>query len=337
MSNEKSRDDIFDNIKALLIFLVVFGHLIEPMLLGKIKVLYIGIYLFHMPLFVFCSGYFAKFDPKRVLTRLIYPYFMFQLLYCLFDRYVLGGEAVLQFSTPYWIMWYMLAMIVWTCTAPLLEQAKRKWQMAVIILAAFAIGLAAGFADTIGYYLSLSRIISFFPFFVLGFYLRKMGSLAAQRSFLSKWRVRGLLLLFVLAIMAWSFMVYPNFNPAWLYGSYPYAALAYSWTNRLTFYVFAMVISLLLIAVLPGKPTLFSAIGRYSIYIYLLHGFFIKLYVKFGLYSALPNQYITLCVSVLLALLLVFIFSSSPVRRVASPLIAAPFPFSGQDRKGVPK
>ena len=51
-----------DNIKALLIFLVVIGHFVDE-LVGKsdvFKCIYIFVYSFHMPLFIFLSGYLSR-------------------------------------------------------------------------------------------------------------------------------------------------------------------------------------------------------------------------------------------------------------------------------------
>ena len=57
----KERDYFFDNLKAVLIFLVVLGHFLLP-IHGKSVLVIIKrlIYVFHMPLFVFVSGYFSK-------------------------------------------------------------------------------------------------------------------------------------------------------------------------------------------------------------------------------------------------------------------------------------
>ena len=78
------RDYFFDNIKAVLIFFVVLGHFLLPIheegILVLIKRL---IYVFHMPLFVFVSGYFSKriykdgrFNFKKILY-LIKAYIVF--------------------------------------------------------------------------------------------------------------------------------------------------------------------------------------------------------------------------------------------------------------------
>lgn len=52
----------FDNARAILILLVVFGHMLQPYTSGDkyLSALYLVIYSFHMPTFLFISGYFAK-------------------------------------------------------------------------------------------------------------------------------------------------------------------------------------------------------------------------------------------------------------------------------------
>ena len=80
----KERDYFFDNLKAVLIFLVVLGLFLLPIHgdnpLVVVKRL---IYIFHMPLFVFVSGYFAKkiykngqYNFKKILY-LIKAYVLF--------------------------------------------------------------------------------------------------------------------------------------------------------------------------------------------------------------------------------------------------------------------
>lgn len=68
------REYKLDNLKFFLIFCVVFGHKLELFHAGG---LYKVIYFFHMPAFVFLSGYIAKFRPKKIVTSLICPYVFF--------------------------------------------------------------------------------------------------------------------------------------------------------------------------------------------------------------------------------------------------------------------
>ena len=59
----KERNYLFDNLKFFLIVLVVFGHSLEEISLEhNYAIIRAWIYSFHMPAFVFISGYFSKCD-----------------------------------------------------------------------------------------------------------------------------------------------------------------------------------------------------------------------------------------------------------------------------------
>ena len=85
---EKTREIYFDNLKTLLIFLVVLGHFTNlnksiP-LMGAINNV---IYSFHMPLFIFISGYFSKSIRSHrsvEIENILYPYFVFQFINFIF-------------------------------------------------------------------------------------------------------------------------------------------------------------------------------------------------------------------------------------------------------------
>ncbi|WP_010234461.1 acyltransferase family protein [Clostridium arbusti] len=85
MNFKNQRDYYFDNIKLLLITLVVIGHVIEPLIntYSNFRLLYFFIYAFHMPLFAFISGYFLKNanNKKNILPKIsniFIPYIIFQ-------------------------------------------------------------------------------------------------------------------------------------------------------------------------------------------------------------------------------------------------------------------
>ena len=60
------RDGRVDGIKWLLIVLVTIGHAIEPALSNPTaNKLYSLIYLFHMPLFIYISGYFVSVSNAK--------------------------------------------------------------------------------------------------------------------------------------------------------------------------------------------------------------------------------------------------------------------------------
>lgn len=68
------RDGYYDCLKFVLITLVILGHTLEANLESRISLaLYNTIYLFHMPLFIFVTGYFTKkqIDTKKQIRSLL--------------------------------------------------------------------------------------------------------------------------------------------------------------------------------------------------------------------------------------------------------------------------
>lgn len=105
-----TRDCCFDNLKGFLIVLVVLGHLPDPFLTagsGSIRLTYLAIYAFHMPLFAFCSGWFSvSLTPRKLVRNVLYPHAVWRSIYCLFYITVLGNSAMRpHYATPVWVMW----------------------------------------------------------------------------------------------------------------------------------------------------------------------------------------------------------------------------------------
>ncbi len=101
---KRKREYLFDNYKVLLIVLVVIGHFIEPCydqnpFLYELKW---WIAAFHMPAFIFISGYFSKKVPsvKKLVGGLVIPYFVYEVIYYLLYTFVLDKETELYFTRP---------------------------------------------------------------------------------------------------------------------------------------------------------------------------------------------------------------------------------------------
>lgn len=163
-TDSKERLYFFDNFKAILIVLVVFGHFLlkfsNPT--GYVNILISMIYSFHMPAFVFISGYFSKnLDKNRyeTLSKNLVLYVFFAVVYSLVYRQTLIGGLI----DPVGIMWFLLCIIIWKI---ILEQAIK---IKFIIPLSVIIAILIGFNGDIGKLLSLSRLFCFFPFFLLGY------------------------------------------------------------------------------------------------------------------------------------------------------------------------
>lgn len=268
----ESRDYSFDNIRALLIICVVFAHLLEirsPFLFGGN--LYRVIYSFHMPVFLFICGWFAKFDKTKLMFGLFIPYLMLQTAYIFFQRWLYGKDILMQFTTPYWLLWFLLALFIYHLLLPLYEadSSKKRWMVWLFVL---LLSLAAGCDPTVGYGMTLSRILVFQPWFLLGFYARR------EESRTMHWGTKVVIALVLGVCIAG--LCGSSISKNMLYGSYPYASAQYHAGIRLFLAFMALMWILLFRFVLRPivnfRIPLITALGQNTLSVFLLHGFLVK-------------------------------------------------------------
>ena len=169
------RDYSFDNMKVLLITLVVFGHALEEFgTTGTLGLIRAVIYSFHMPLFIFISGYFSKSDakPEKLLKTTIIPFIIFNTIW-MFTQ----GTAInkINFFKPIYVFWYLLSLFFWRVTVKYFDRVK------AIVILAFIVGIYCGCIGEAERFFSISRTVSFFPYFILGYKFKKESS--NHRSF----------------------------------------------------------------------------------------------------------------------------------------------------------
>ena len=122
----KQRDYYFDNLKAVLIFLVILGHLVRRIRTDLFFEVRDFIYLFHMPLFIFVSGYFSKGFYKggkyrwykliNFLILFVLYVTLVQISYVIFQHDAFNPKAyIIQSGAP----WYLLCMFYWYALIPL--------------------------------------------------------------------------------------------------------------------------------------------------------------------------------------------------------------------------
>ena len=272
----KKRFYKFDNLKAILIFLVVFGHFLE--LVEGHRLLYLTIYSFHMPLFLFISGYFARFNRKNVWSKMIYPYAAFQMLYTFFEKYLLGTESLqLTFVKPRWILWYLFALMVYHLMLPLFDTRSVRAQY-MIVAGTVLVGLLAGYDKRLGYDFSAARIFTFMPFFLSGYYLSQNKVFSkrlpvSKTAYIILFFLSAFLIAIMIKVLSMSFI-----TKKMLYGSYSYEAAGYTVQIKLLLYAFAGIWIAVFVMLMPDKriPVL-SAAGRFTMPVFLLHGFAVKL------------------------------------------------------------
>ncbi|MET3698205.1 fucose 4-O-acetylase-like acetyltransferase [Bacillus oleivorans] len=273
-----TRHAFFDNAKFILIFLVVFGHLIQSYIedFNMVEILYKVIYTFHMPAFILISGFFAKGFKKsgyikKLSKKLLLPYIIFQLLYSVYYYFLLDKSTIVTDPlNPQWSLWFLISLFCWN----LMLFLYTKWKPLAALVIASSVALLVGYVDWIGNYLSLSRTFVFFPFFLLGYYLD-------QRHFEKCWSWKPRIVsLFTIATVTAFFTIFPELNEKWLLGSKAYEELGAfgieGMANRLFLFGISLVMSFSFFSFVPTGKTFFTNLGRNTLYVYLLHGFFVK-------------------------------------------------------------
>ena len=275
--NPSQRHFGLDAMRGLLILAVVLGHALEicPPFRGR-DLLYRVLYAFHMGAFLFLFGYFAKFDPRRILRGYLLPYLLFQVLYILFLRHVLHTTRQMQFTTPYWILWYLLACSFYQLLIPFFGVGTVKTHLGYLA-GAVLLSLAAGLDDTVSYYVSISRFFVYLPWFLLGYYARRYE---ARLLPLAR-RHRDWLLALCVLVMVFSlfYLHLGSFHTDALFGAYPYSKRNYGPLDRLVFFIIGLGWTgflLFLFARFRRPIPLLTTLGQNTLPVFLLHGFVIK-------------------------------------------------------------
>ncbi|MBR3317238.1 MAG: acyltransferase family protein [Atopobiaceae bacterium] len=287
------RDYRMDNLRCVLIVLVVFCHLMVRFAWGPVTgTLYQVIYVFHMPTFVFVSGYFARWRPAKVVRNLLIPYVQFQLLAVAYNDLLAGREPLSNFTllVPEWTLWYLLACMLWYATCPLLERARTQQDRLKVVGIAFVASILAGCIPWIGKTLSLSRVFAFYPFFCAGFYAGKLraSQIISSLSRPQLWQARLASLAAVAVLMALHF-AHGAAPAVVLHRSLPYSS-AWDFVARTLLQLAACAWCALLLVITPSQElAVVSEVGRNTMSIYLLHPWVIHLLMLLHL-SLLPNE-----------------------------------------------
>lgn len=292
-----SRLPFFDNIKFLLITLVVIGHAIDSTVVADhnaAKAAFVFIYSFHMPLFIFISGLFVNRKKltsqgtiQRIALFVVLGYslkILMQLVPALF-----GKAVVFKLLTESGIPWFMFAMAAFSALAYFLRDLNPR----VVLGLSVVLGLFVGYDSSIGDYLFLSRIVVFFPFFWLGVILDAGAVEAVTRR--PGYRVVGAAAIIVFAVvcLVWTADVYPYRSLFTGRNSFATVAKAIdgcSWLNRLIAYVISLITCAGFMAVVPhARMPFVTEGGRRSLQVYMLHGPVLQLLRHLGVLGYLAH------------------------------------------------
>ncbi|MFC0682329.1 acyltransferase family protein [Lysobacter korlensis] len=308
------RDRRLDVLRGGLILSVVFGHLLEthggwgwadPPQRALLTVLY----AFHMPAFVFLTGIHAKADqvPLRI-ARLVSVLVVFQVLFLAFGWLI--GHPIANWYSPYWVLWYVMAMIWWQALMPLIARFPRA-----ALLTSVVVAVAVGIVDVHGNWFAFSRAAVFLPFFIAGYIWGKRAMIALPTAPAgAKAAVGGAFLVGVAVIFA------ANGDPHWLFGNWGYQQLGVAVVpgaiGRIGVMAVAAtgVVALLMLA--PARMPVLERPGRHSLAVFLFHVFAVELYaVALGAWGGEAPAAVAVTVAFLTAVVLTALFSARVFER----------------------
>lgn len=319
------RDRKLDALKGLLIALVVLGHYLEPTGGGEAGDLYPGwyaepqrwillaIYTFHMPGFVLLAG--VTSSTRRLGSRvvqLLTLYAVFQVIYSVPPILAGADVGVGTVLVPAYGLWFLLAMVWWLLSLPLVDRAPR-----LMLVVAVGAALLSVLGPVGGGPLAWARALYFWPFFVAG-YLVGRRIVAATRTPSFSLRAAGAA---VLAATLAVVIALP-YSPEWVRGSRTLAELDVAASDAVGGRALGLLAATLalggILLLAPATSRWLELLGQRSLAIYLLHIAAIPLLVELcqRQHDALSDSAWTLAAAALTATVLTLLGGVAAFERV---------------------
>ena len=183
--------------------------------------------------------------------------------------------------------WYLFAIFLYCIVTSVIRDNCRKISLWIVLAIAVLITLIMGYSLNVQYF-RFTKIVCFYPYFLLGYIIadgKKKDQLLNVRYPVIKGA--GLFLAGIAGLTGIYLILKDRvaFNGILAMGdSQHYSAsmqdVDYNWIFgpllRLTILILAVVVCYGLLLIMPKKKTILSYLGKYSIYVYVLHWFIIK-------------------------------------------------------------
>lgn len=283
-SGRGARIYLYDNLKFLLITCVVVGHAIDNYININASYVYRGLFLFiysfHMPLFLFVAGLF-HFNTQ--IARKAYTHIAIGLLL----KVVWTVWSILVDKTPTTsflseseLPWFMYALGIFELvTYSVRNLNQRKILIGAIIMACFA-----GYDQNLGDYLILFRLVVFFPFYLAGTMIDPQKLRKISRNRMLRLVSLGLIVLWGAVCVQWKTLyglrgLFTGRNPFYDFG----AMLRYGCVYRLFTMVVSGLVGFALICIVPdGRLLVISEYGTKTLQVYFWHGIILMMLAHFG-------------------------------------------------------
>lgn len=325
----QKRIALWDNLKLFLIFLVALGHLTiqyqdTSYMFASMTFI---IYTFHMPAFIFISGLFSKHainndkaPVKKAFGFIVICFFIKILNYA--ANLPFGKNIDFDFFYVDDVPWYMLAMGIWY----LLTWAIKNIDSKYIITVSIVLGCFAGYMQSDADFLCILRVVTFFPFFYLG-YISDRETIAEKTQKKGARIFSAIFFISFIVIIAAFYKDLEQLFPL-LTGRRKFADLEYlediGFLLRFVYYVLCSALIFSIIALCPRKELKISKYGRRTLQIYVYHRPFLYIMKNAGLFYLIKQigpgwEWPAVVVIILLTALLCPDFWNKPLEYLLHP------------------
>lgn len=164
------RSQKWDILRFFLIFTVVLGHAADNYTGAHehIRSLFFFIYIFHMPVFIFVSGLFAKKNIQKKRFDKLFGYITVYIvlkIYVYLIKLLAGKDPELNFLVEGGAPWFMLALFAFN----LITIAVRKLPPVAVFSVSIVLACVIGYFNDVRDFLAFARIVVYYPFFYLGY------------------------------------------------------------------------------------------------------------------------------------------------------------------------
>lgn len=309
---EAPRDYLFDNMRAFLIILVVWGHILTAMIFDydMIKSIYYFLFFFHMPAMSFISGYFSKNLEKsrsNAFVTILVPYLILNVINYGYKILILREQYFgFRFFSPLFGLWYLLALFLWKLFL------KDLVKIRFLLPLSFVFGILSGYSKEFSTYLALGRVFCFLPFFLLGYYCTKEHVEKLRRIPKPVFAAVAVVTALLSAFVAYKDIF--KVEVLYLRKPYPEDDTLHHMLFRILVYVIAVAMIAVLVNLISKRRCFLSRIGTSTMTVYILHLFTTPSLAKLELFQDRP--YLYLIYSVFMTALITYLYSLPIVKRI---------------------
>lgn len=316
----KGRDFRLDTIKTIMIMGIVVEHTLIIYGYPRKHELFWGAFIgWIMPMFTLISGFLYKPRPiKELVSKYLYPMFLFSAI-----NFFVGFLFYYRYNNGFVIgyaMWYLWALFWFAIITTFL--LKILDIRIAIIVSFFSVIVYLHFLPLSSLLsmwamrLQVNRIVGFYPFYLLGVYLRKKDFLKPPDR-ITLWRVVLFGTMIVNLILCYLKRGFAYMSAFYLT---PHSGIV-SVIKYLISYVVISVICISIIKSISNKENFLAQYGERTLNVYLLH-MLVVFSVGYGLFSRLGYSYLYVVVNCLVACGLCLPFFSNKVAKIMSVVMS---------------